>query len=290
MKKYIAIILTIIVLITIGVVANNNRKNNTNEDGKFKIVTSFYPMYIMTLNIVQGADDVELTNMTDINVGCIHDYTLTTDNMKKLENADVLIENGLGLESFIDNINANRNINIIDSSENITDLIEENPHIWTSISNYIKQVENVKNALSKLDEKNAKLYDENSKSYIQKLEELQQRYNKELNLNGKGAVILNEAFTYLGRDLGLNLKEIHTSHEESTISAEVLKDTIEQVKQNGTDIIIVDINDDLKNAETLQNETGAKIYKLDSALTGGLTSDAYINSMTSNLDILKNNK
>lgn len=293
--KYITAICLIIILVSILIITNKNKKEKE-DDGKFKIVTSFYPIYVMTSNIVEGANNIELTNMADTNVGCIHDYTLTALDMKKVENADVFIENGLGLESFTDKIvESNKNVQIIDSSKNIGNIVydddEVNPHIWTSISNYITQVENVQKDLSEKNPENASIYEKNAKEYIQKLLDLKAKYNEQLDyLKGKTAVSLNESFDYLGNEIGLNLTSIHTSHEESALSAENLKNIINTMKQNETKIIIVDINDDLKNAQTIANETNAQIYMLDSGLTGDLSKEAYINSMNSNLEKLKNAK
>lgn len=290
--KYIAVILVIVIL-AITLIIINNQKENRSKDEKFKIVTSFYPIYIMTANITEGASNIELVNMADINTGCVHNYTLTTADMKKIENADAFIENGLGLEDFISKITtSNKKIQIIDSSKNISDLIKEeeetNPHIWTSISNYILQVRNIAKELAKQNPSNAEIYAENSEKYVQKLTETKQKYETQLQeLKGKSAVSLNESFEYLGRDLGLKLTTIHTSHEESAISAETLKNIINDMKQNNTKMIIVDVNDDLKNAQTIANETGAEIYKLNSGVTGTISKDAYINLMNSNLEQLK---
>ena len=181
MKKYIKYIviicLIIIMLAVIGFAVSNNKNNrnqNKSESGSFKIVTTFYPLYIMASNITQGANNIELVNMADVNVGCVHDYTLTTTDMKKLENANILIENGLGLESFIDKVtSSNKEIQIIDSSENIQNLIKEddevNPHIWTSISNYILQVENIQKGLCDKNPENAEIYIKNAQEYIKKI-------------------------------------------------------------------------------------------------------------------------
>lgn len=296
MKRFIKYIIAIFVIIIIifGVIVSNNKKNsNKKMDDKFKIVTSFYPIYIMTANITQGAQNIELINMTDTNVGCIHNYTLTTTDMKKIENANVFIQNGLGLENFINKItNSNKELEVINSSENILDVIkdedETNPHIWTSITNYIKQVENITKGLSKTNPENAYIYEENSKNYIQKLTNLKLKYDEELKLKGKTAVTLNESFAYFGRDLGLDLTVIHTSHEESAISAETLKNVINTMKQTNSKIIIVDVDDDLKNAQTIANETGAKIYILNSGTNGNMSSEDYINAMQDNLEKLKN--
>lgn len=290
--KYIIIAFVIILVAIIAIVAVPKKGKENVDDEKFKIVTTFYPLYIMTSNITQGANNIELVNMADTNVGCIHDYTLTTADMKKVENADVIIQNGLGLESFMEKVtSSNKNVQIIDSSENIINLIKEddevNPHVWTSISNYISQVENIQKALSEKNPENADIYEKNAKEYIEKLIQLKSKFDTQLQeLKGEYAVNLNESFEYLTRDLELNVTSIHTSHEESTLSAEMLKSIIEEMKEKNTKIIIVDINDDLKNAQTIANETGAKIYKLDSGLTGNLDKDSYINSMSKNIETL----
>lgn len=296
MKKYIkyAILIALAIIIVLVVTLTNRNKTTTEQDnGKFKIVTSFYPMYVIALNITDGANNIELTNMADMNTGCIHDYTLLASDMKKIEKADVLIQNGLGLENFISKIlNNQKDLAIIDASENISDFIQEesgiNPHIWTSITNYIKQVGNISKGLMEKNQENAEIYQRNTENYIETLTNLRKIYEVELNyLKGKAAVCLNESFEYLGKELELNLKSIHTSHEESALSAKELKDVIDWMKENKATMIIVDRNDDLKNAQTLAEQTGAKIYKLDSALTGSSSKDAYVSSIKENMEVLK---
>ena len=117
---------------------------------------------------------------------------------------------------------------------------------------------------------------------------LKQNYETELsNLKGKKVVSLNESFEYLQKEIGLEAIQLHTDHEESTISAENLKHIIEEMKKENIKIIIIDKNDNEKNAQNLANETGAKIYKLDSCLSGNMDKDAYINAMNENLKVLK---
>lgn len=292
--KYTLIGIVIISVIVILIVLNINRNNKKEvDDGKTKIVTSFYPMYIIAENITEGANNIELVNMADVNVGCLHDYTLTTEDMKKVEDADIFISNGLGMENFIDKIlESNSDMQVIDSSVDVTNLIsddnEVNGHIWTSIDNYIKQVESVAEGLKKVNEENAAIYDENAREYIEKLNDLKKEYSEALEiLNGKKAVVLNEAFEYMGQELGLDMIVIKTDHEESTLSAEVLKNTIDRVKKENIEMIIIDKNDNKSNAETISKETGAKIFELNSGLSGTLDKDAYINSCIENISIIQ---
>ena len=293
--KYIITIIVVVLIITAIAILNINRnKQKEQKSNTTKIVTSFYPMYIIAENLMDGANNVELENMADVNVGCLHDYTLMTEDIKKVEEADIFISNGLGMENFINKlIEANSDMKVIDSSKNIKNVMiyegETNPHIWTSIDNYILQVQTIANELKEYNPENKSIYEENEQIYVDELEQLKNRLDEELKkLEGKKAVCLNETFEYMGKKLGLELLTVETDHEESTMSAETLKNIIDTVKKENIEIIIIDKNDNKSNAETIANETGAKIYELNSGLTGNLDKDAYIKQMEENIEILKN--
>lgn len=292
--KIVIIVLCIILIIGFIVWKNIERNNNDVSSSKTRIVTSFYPMYVIALNLIEGAEGIELSNMADVNVGCLHDYTLTTEDMKKVENADIFISNGLGMENFISKIlESNSDMKVIDSSNNLENVIsngiEENAHIWTSIDNYILQVQNIAEELKTADAKNAEVYTQNAQKYVDELNKLNEEYKSKLaKLNGEKAICLNEAFEYMGQELGMEMITIKTDHEESAISAGMLKSVINKVKEDDIKIIIIDKNDSKTNAETIANETGAKILELNSGLTGELNKDAYINQMRENMNILEN--
>lgn len=86
----------------------------------FRIVTSFYPMYVAAINITDGIDGVEVHNMTKPQTGCLHDYQLMTEDMKTLENADAFIINGAGMEDFMDKVTEQqKELKVIDASRGI---------------------------------------------------------------------------------------------------------------------------------------------------------------------------
>ena len=161
MKKYLKSSL-IIMLLTLTLITFSGCTKSKEDNKKLKIVTSFYPIYIMAQNITDGIESIELTNMTDINVGCLHDYTLQPADLKKIEKADIFIENGLGIENFNDKIiNSYKNLEIINSTENINALEDDNElngHTWTSISNYIEQVDHITIKLKEKNPENRDLY------------------------------------------------------------------------------------------------------------------------------------
>ena len=293
MKKKILIIM-LIIAVAIGIaIWVTTRKHEEAKNDNLKIVTSFYPIHVMTANITQNVQDVELVNMTEANVGCLHDYTISTTDMKKIEKADIYIQNGLGLESFMDKIiSAYPELKVIDTCADISNKIQDenetNPHIWTSIENYIKQVETICQKLCEYDNKNAETYKANCESYLQKINQEKQKYETELQkLNGAKAICLNEGLEYLLKELKMQVTKVETNHEESTMSAETLKNLITKMKDENIKIIVVDKDDNIKNAETLANETGAKIYKLDSGLTGETNNNAYIDKLEANFLVLE---
>ena len=292
-KRNIIIIITVILVIISLIVIGNLNRNETEKDDKVRIVTSFYPMYIMALNVTEGIENVEVENMADNQVGCIHDYTLTTSDLKKFENADIFIENGYGIENFSEKIiNSYPNVKIIEASNSIEDIITEesgeiNAHFWTSIDNYILQVRKIADRLKELDNANEAKYEENVSEYIKKLENLKTKHKNQLqNINGKKVVSLNEAFSYLFKFVGIEEELISTDHEQSALSAEQVKNVIDMMNNENIKTIIIAENDDEQNATAIANETGAKIYRLKDGMSGDGLTDSYIDIMEDNLETL----
>ena len=289
MRKKIVISVILIVLIISALFWTKTKKVNENDENQFKIVTSFYPMYIIALNITEGAENIELENMADVSVGCLHEYTLVTKDLVKLENADVFIQNGLGVELFIDKVISNYpNINIIDSSVNVQEenVIhegdEENGHIWLNIDNYITQVQTISDELCTLDSKNVDIYRKNTKEYIKKLEKLKAEYDS-LEFTNKTVISFNEAFEYLLDYLNIETIEIKTEGEESTMSAKTLSEIIDKAKEENITTILLDKNDNTRDAKIIENETNCTIQNINSGLYGNFEKDAYINQMHENL-------
>ena len=291
MKKVLSIIL-IILIIFILTGCNEEKINSEN----FKITTSFYPMYIIALNLTKDAKNIELNNMTDSSIGCLHNYTLTTNDLKKIQESDILVINGLGLEeNILNTVNkTNSNIKVIDSSDNIDekDIISGNnvnPHIWTSINLYKNQVETISENLINLDENNREIYVKNTEEYINKLNELENRENtvKEKMANVE-VVVFSESLEYLIKEMNINYSIFAIGHEESGVSSEELGEIIDEINDKNIKAILIDKEDSKAIANSVSAETGATIYEMDSCLTGELDLDSYITKMNSNLDILEN--
>ena len=72
------------------------------DDGTLHILATTYPVYLFTTAVTEGAEDVEVSLLVNQPTSCLHDYTLTVGDMKKLEGADVVALNGAGMEEFME--------------------------------------------------------------------------------------------------------------------------------------------------------------------------------------------
>ena len=106
--------------------ASGNTKNTDEADDMLTVVTSFYPMYIAALNIVDGVEGVRLENLSERQTGCLHDFQLTPEDMKLLSTADVFVINGGGIESFMSDVaKAYPKLDVVEACEDVVLLSED---------------------------------------------------------------------------------------------------------------------------------------------------------------------
>jgi len=273
--------------VTVSPTQNSSSKEMT-------IAASFYPMYIFALNVAKDIPNVNVIDMTKPTAGCLHDYAVTPDDMKNLDEAKILITNGAGMESFMDKVTSQMpNLKIVDSSKGIP-LIKgdgdegDNPHVWVSISNAIKQVQNIGDQLALLDPNNAAKYLENTNVYIKKLEA--QRTKMHLALDGiknRDIVTFHEAFPYFAKEFNFNIVGVIEREPGSEPSAKELAETIDKVNSLKVKALFAEPQYSTKAADTIAKETNAKVYTLDPVVMGPMEADAYINIMDLNLKTLQ---
>ena len=262
----------------------------------FRIVTSFYPMYVATINITDGVDGVEVYNMTKPQTGCLHDYQLMTEDMKTLEKADAFVINGAGMEDFMDKVTEQqKKLKVIDASRGI-ELIHDdeegdNPHVWLSVTDAITQVRNIADQLKEADPAHAAAYEKNAVAYIEKLSSLKSEMHAALdNVPHKDIVTFHEAFPYFAKEFNLNIIGVVEREPGTEPTPTELQETIEQVNALPTKVLFTEPQYSPAAAETIARETGAKIYTLDPVVTGEATpaaKNAYIDTMKKNMKTLQ---
>ena len=285
-------------------------------DGQKVIVTTFYPMYILTQNVAAGIEGVTVQNMAEQNVGCLHDYQLQTRDMVMLDGADALVINGGGMEQFMDKVLTLRaDLPVIDASEGIEMLPSDddhdhdhdhddhdhdhdhddhdhegevlNAHVWLDPSLAMIQVRNIAEGLANADPENAEAYRNNAETYILKLEELKAELTEQLApYAGREIITFHEAFTYFADAFGLRVAGVIATEPGEEPSTRDIADTCDLVMELGIKSLFVEPQYPQKAAETIARETGASIYTLDPCISGDGSMESYENIMRENAKVL----
>ena len=293
MKKILCVFLVLSILILSACTGNAPELQN----GKTTVAASFYPVYILTLNLLSGIDEISVECMAEQSVGCLHDYTLTAKDAKLLSDAQVLVINGVGMESFLqDAFRSVEKLKVIDSSENIDIVCEEehhhendehhhheNSHIWLSLGNAKLQVENIKNGLIKEFPEYETKIEENYSDYIKRLAILEEeRKPILLSRNDVNVISFHGAFEYLAQDLGFNISHTIEGDEGYEPSAKELAELSNKIKADNIKALFIDPNYNGSAAEILARETGAEIYVVNPVISGEENLTAYEDIMNGN--------
>ncbi len=205
-----------------------------------------------------------------------------------LAQAQVLVINGAGMESFLDKARAQfPALPIIDASAGI-ELMQGpagvNPHVWLSVSHAMTQVRTLARELARLDPEHAAQYAENAAVYLEQLEALRVKIHAGLQgLRTREIVTFHEAFPYFAAEFDLRIVGVIEREPGASPSARDLAQLIELVRRRGIKALFAEPQYSAKAAETIARETGAIVYTLDSAVTGPLRPEAYLTIMEDNL-------
>jgi zinc transport system substrate-binding protein len=293
---FVAIMLASILAVGMGLTGLYSMQSDAAERGEeLTIVTSFYPMYIATANVVGNTTGVQLENLSEPQTGCLHDFQMTPEDMKLLSTADVFIVNGGGIESFMEEVAVSYpNLTILEACSN-TDLLsedgdenEENAHAWMSVASYETQVQTITAGLSEVNPSNSDAYEENASVYLAKLETLRQRQEAVAEAaDGQPVILFHEAYDYVAKDYGLAVSCELDLDEERQVSAGEVAKVLAAIREDGASCILAEEEYGMSMAETVQKEADVDVIYLDPLNRGDYDKDSYIDGMSRNIDLLE---
>ena len=271
------------------------------------VVTSFYPIYLFALNLLDGAEGVTLANLADTNTGCLHDYQLQTGDMKQLAQADAFLINGAGMESYLEGVfETFPELIVVDASVGVT-LLEDctdhdhggeehhhayNAHIWLDPENAILMVSNLAEGLMAALPAHADVIAANRDAYIQRLTALDDELTIALaGLPRRDIITFHEAFPYFANAYGLNVAAVVNRDPDDALSPRALAELCSTVEALGNLPLFVEPQYEDMAAQTVSRETGAPVYTLDPIVTGPETDvplTYYEDVMRQNLAVLLN--
>lgn len=276
-----------------------------------QVTASFYPVYAMAAELLRGVSDATLGCLAPPTTGCLHDVALLPGDMQALLQTDVLLVNGAGMESYLDDVLAEfPALPIVDASAGVELLPNEeaheehgdhdehdehdhgayNAHIWLSVGNAMRMVENLADGLITALPAQAENIARNRDEYLGRLKALDAELRETLApYAGREIVTFHAAFAYFARDYGLTVLATMVEDPESSLSAGQMAELCAVIQQHGLPPLFVEPAYDLSAAQVLASETGARVYTLDPATTGPLDESAlarYEDAMRQNAQTL----
>lgn len=266
------------------------------KPGPTQVVTTTLPVYEFTSNLCKNTN-ITVSQLVSEDVSCLHDYTLQVYQMQMLEDAQIVIISGAGLDSFVQDVLADTAV-CIDASRNIPllcsnthhehnsshDHSEADPHIWLSPANAKAMAKNIYNALCKMFPENTNKFTENWQQLNIDLDTLYNYGSQELaNLGNRDCITFHDGFAYLADAFDLNILRAIEEESGSEASAQEIVELITLIDIHKVAAIFTERNGTASSADILHNEIGVPVYELDMAMSG----NSYFDAMYHNINTLK---
>ena len=211
------------------------------QDGRPKVLTTFTILADMARNV--AGDRLRVESITKPGAE-IHGYEFTPSDIERASGADLIVENGLGLELWARRFTeAAGDVPTVTLSDGVQPLLIEedayagkpNPHAWMSPQAAQTYVDRLVEAFSELDPEGASQYAANGEAYKARLLALDGELRNSLQalpLEQRLLVTCEGAFSYLARDYGLKEAYLWPVNAESQISPRRMGRLIERVKRD----------------------------------------------------------
>lgn len=285
---------------------------DSSGDGRLSIVTSFYPMYDFAAKV--AGEKAEVVNLVPAGMEP-HSWEPEAADIVKLEEADVFVYNGAGMEHWTQDVLeslTNEDLIAVETSSGLTllpghhdeeeeqedekehDHGEYDPHVWLAPENAKLQMKAICDALIQADPDNQDYYEQNYDKYAQAFDQLDEEYRSALSaLPNKDIVVAHQAFAYLCQAYGLNQIAVEGLVPDSEPDPARMAEIIELAKDYQIKVIFFEETASSKVAQTIADALdGAKTDVLspigsltDEQLANG---DDYFSVMRQNLQALKN--
>ncbi|MCD1295410.1 zinc ABC transporter substrate-binding protein [Methanocella sp. CWC-04] len=194
-----------------------------------------------------------------------HDYEPKASQLAEISNARMyaILGSGIPFETvWLDKIRAvNDKMEIVNTSEG-ADLISGDPHAWLSPKQAMVMVENIYQALAKLDPENRDYYYNNKESYMNELRSLDSDIESTIRESGKTSfMVFHPAWGYYARDYGLDMMSIEEEGKEPSPSD--IEKSIKEAREKGIKVVFVEPQFSQAGAKAIADELGGTVVAVD---------------------------
>lgn len=257
--------LAVLALLSSGCNQVNDRDQALKD--KKEVLTTFTVLADLARNV---AGD-RLTIRSIVKPGSeIHGYQPTPSDIERAGSADLIVENGLGLELWARKFTASAgDIPTLTLSDGMEPLLiaedayagKPNPHAWMSPQRTMAYVDQLERAFGTLDPAGADQFKANAIAYKQRLQRLDQELRSALQaIPEKRRVLVSceGAFTYLANDYGLEEAYLWPVNAESQVTPKRMARLIETVRDRKIPAVFCESTVSDKAQKQVAAESGAR--------------------------------
>lgn len=272
-------------------------------DKKLRVGVTLHPYYSYVANIV--GDRAEAVPLIPVGFNP-HAYEPRAEDISRIGTLDVVVLNGIGHDDFAERMIAaseNADIPVIEANRDVPLLAAVggvssrmgggrtvsgqvvNPHTFLSITGSIQQIQTIARELGRLDPDNAAEYAKNARAYAQRLRKIRAAALSELKeMPGTSfrVATIHGAYDYLLREFGLEVTAVVEPAHGIEPSPSQLAKTIDAIRALDVKVIFSELNFPSTYVETIERETGIRLYPLSHIIYGEYTAEKFEVEMAGN--------
>ncbi len=231
---------------------------------------------------VLGGDRVRVAQLLKPNVDP-HDYEPTPADLEAVGDARVLVENGVGLESWLDDavgaagfdgvrVDASRGVTIRSGNGDEEEKAGD-PHIWHNPLNAKIMVADIERGLAQADPANAGYFHANRVAYDTRLDALDGDIRRQIATippADRKLVTNHDAFGYYIDRYGLTFvgSIIPSFDTAAELSGRNIRDIVDKIRKTGTKAVFSESSLPPRTARTIADEAGVRVEAGEDSLYG----------------------
>ncbi len=267
-------------------------------DSRPRVLTTFTVLADMARQV--AGDRLEVQSITRIGAE-VHGYEPTPSDMERAAGADLIVENGFGLERWAKRYIASAgDVPTVTLSQGMEPLLiasdayagKPNPHAWMSPRRAQRYVDRLVEAFSQLDPDGQTTYQQNGAAYKQRLQALDQELRLALATippEQRVLVSCEGAFSYLAHDYGLEEAYLWPVNAESQITPRRMVQLIETVRSRQVPAVFCETTVSDKAQREVARASGARFggsFYVDSLSEPGGAAPTLIDLQRHNVKLL----
>jgi ABC-type Zn uptake system ZnuABC Zn-binding protein ZnuA len=274
--------------------------DRTGGGGRLRVVATTTQVADLAANV--GGDRVQVTSLLKPGIDP-HDYEPSPADIDAIAHADLVLENGVGLEAWLGDTIDSSGFDgpVADTSQGVRLRMvggAADPHIWQNPRNAERMAANIERGLAAADPSAATTFQANLAAYTRQLQALDSEIQRQIDsLANKKLVTNHDAFGYYIDRYRLQLvgSVIPSFDTSAELSGRDIRDLVAKIKATRVKAIFSETSLPPRTAETIGREAGVKVVTGEDALYGdtlgprGSDGDTYLKMIRHNTRTIVSN-